>query len=870
MSYSHLNHSSSRQTSARQENSSLEAPENANANPSDRPSSHRGQRTGRRQQRGRGAGRARGRPRGRNYTTRPRESAKENHEEQNSDDGGKSKSGGHVVSGGRRYPRGRLTAGKGEDGNDGSCDEKNRRGGSRDGNESRGVGAYYSSSFTKESRELHRRPVQSRRYSRRVRDFGRKTMGRYQTNSRDQIEQSVQSGELTEQLLQCSYDCVVCCETVRPKDSVWNCLSCYHLFHLNCIQKWARSSAAPTDESDNSKNWRCPCCQNSYHKIPSIYYCFCGKVKNPSHDAKDSYGYICPHSCGDVCGKQRDTEGCIHKCTMLCHPGPCPRCPAVVNACCPCGKTISRVQCSQASRVGSCGQICGKQRDCGRHTCNQPCHTGLCQPCEQSLTLTCFCCKTKKMVSCSSMSVTDNGFSCGEPCGRPLDCKNHSCEQQCHPDGCPSCPLLPRSVHRCPCSQTPIIELLAKPRTSCLDPIPTCDNVCGKQLTCGNLCQGRSHYCQSRCHVVACPPCVMVTQARCQCGQTVKEIPCSEFCPNEVLVCDRLCNKKKNCGRHRCSQRCCSDTEHLCLLLCNKLLRCGRHRCEEQCHQGHCPPCYNAGFDELRCHCGAQVIYPPIPCGTLLPSCDQPCFRIHDCSHPVLHNCHGDETCPPCPMLVSRMCMGGHRKCANIPCHMKKVSCGSACGRLLACGQHTCKRSCHEGACLEGDSVCTQPCALLRSCGHECGAACHPGSPCPKLVCKVDVRATCKCGRKTDLVPCMFGSESSLGFSRLTTEHLITCMRQLELGQSFRIDARLHDTDVGASQERLECDEECAQWQRNKLVAEALKIDKATLSAMTSVQYSPFLLEKARKEPVITARIESELINVVERARKGF
>ena len=33
-----------------------------------------------------------------------------------------------------------------------------------------------------------------------------------------------------------------------------------------------------------------------------------------------------------------------------------------------------------------------------------------------------------------------------------------------------------------------------------------------------------------------------------------------------------------------------------------------------------------------------------------------------------------------------------------------------------------------------------------------------------------------------------------------------------------------------------------------RLVAEALKIDKATLSAMTSVQYSPFLLEKARWE----------------------
>lgn len=40
------------------------------------------------------------------------------------------------------------------------------------------------------------------------------------------------------------------------------------------------------------------------------------------------------------------------------------------------------------------------------------------------------------------------------------------------------------------------------------------------------------------------------------------------------------------------------------------------------------------GFDELTCHCGASVIYPPVPCGTRPPECTQTCARVHQCDHP--------------------------------------------------------------------------------------------------------------------------------------------------------------------------------------------------------------------------------------------
>lgn len=67
-------------------------------------------------------------------------------------------------------------------------------------------------------------------------------------------------------------------------------------------------------------------------------------------------------------------------------------------------------------------------------------------------------------------------------------------------------------------------------------------------------------------------------------------------------------------------------------------LSCGEHRCEEKCHRGNCPPCWHVSFDELRCHCGTEVIYPPVPCGTQPPVCNRPCIRPQTCGHQVSMN----------------------------------------------------------------------------------------------------------------------------------------------------------------------------------------------------------------------------------------
>lgn len=55
------------------------------------------------------------------------------------------------------------------------------------------------------------------------------------------------TGSLIEQLTTEKYECMVCCEVVRIIAPVWSCQNCYHVFHLNCIKKWARSPASQAE-----------------------------------------------------------------------------------------------------------------------------------------------------------------------------------------------------------------------------------------------------------------------------------------------------------------------------------------------------------------------------------------------------------------------------------------------------------------------------------------------------------------------------------------------------------------------------------------------------------------------------------------------
>nr|XP_046227015.1 transcriptional repressor NF-X1 [Scatophagus argus] len=673
-----------------------------------------------------------------------------------------------------------------------------------------------------------------------------------------------QTGCLIEQLSEEKYECMVCCDVIRLMAPVWSCQSCYHVFHLNCIKKWARSPASQAD--DSAEGWRCPACQNVTLKHPTSYTCFCGKVTNPEWQRSEI-----PHSCGDMCGKKRSGLDCNHPCNILCHPGPCPQCPAFVTKSCICGKTSQPVRCGQGT-VLRCDKVCGALLNCAKHTCTQVCHSGACQPCQLQVQQVCYCGVTTRQVLCGTDKEGFDGsghFSCQKICGMMLNCEAHRCQQVCHRGQCQLCSRSPSLVKTCPCAQTPLAKLLElgyPERQSCSDPIPSCGKTCNKPLACDS--SDTIHLCEKLCHEGSCGPCSLTSTVRCRCGSKTKEIPCATIQKEEELIftCEKRCNKKRSCGRHKCGELCCVSLEHKCLLICGYKLNCGLHRCQEPCHRGNCDPCWQSSFDELTCHCGLTVLYPPIACGTKPPECKNLCTRRHECDHPVFHNCHSEEKCPPCTYLIQKWCMGKHEQRSNIPCHLQDISCGLTCNKMLPCEKHRCKRICHRGECL-AEGSCQQPCTLPRpDCGHPCAAPCHQGSSCPRTTCTAKVALQCDCGRKKETVIC---TEATSSYQRYAAIAMASKLSDMQLGDSMDIGQFLTKKEM--KQTRLECDQECATLERNRRLAEALQIDSSSdpFNVRSTSVYSDSLKEDARKDLKFVTEVEEEIKNLVELANKG-
>uniref|UniRef100_A0A8C7U6B3 Nuclear transcription factor, X-box binding 1 n=1 Tax=Oncorhynchus mykiss TaxID=8022 RepID=A0A8C7U6B3_ONCMY len=603
-------------------------------------------------------------------------------------------------------------------------------------------------------------------------------------------------GCLIEQLSEEKYECMVCCEVIRVMAPVWSCLSCFHVFHLNCIKKWARSPASQADG-------RCPACQNVVFQPPNTYKCFCGKVTNPEFQRSEI-----PHSCGDMCGKKRSGADCKHPCNILCHPGPCPQCPAFVTKACICGRTSQPMRCGQATAI-HCDKQCDLILNCTEHTCTQACHSGLCQPCQLQVQQVCFCGVVYREVLCGTDKDCFDGsghFSCQKACGKMLDCEAHRCKQVCHRGPCQPCPRSPRLVRNCPCGQTALAKLLElgyPERRSCSDPIPSCGKTCNKPLPCGS--NETIHICEKLCHEGCCGPCTLTSTIKCRCGSKINV-------NGLIFTCEKRCLKKRSCGRHKCGELCCVGVEHTCSLVCGYKLNCGLHRCQELCHRGNCQPCWQTSFDELACHCGGTVLFPPIACGTKPLECKNLCTRRHKCDHQVFHNCHSEEKCPPCTYLTQKWCMGKHERRSNIPCHLQDISCGLTCNKVLLCDLHRCRRICHRGECL-AKGACRQPCVLPRAdCGHPCNAPCHKGTSCPRNTCAAKVALQCDCGRRKETVVC---TEAASAHQRYAAIAMASKLSDMQLGDSVDIGLI---TKKEMKQAKLECDEGCAALERNRSV----------------------------------------------------
>ncbi|KAL5498772.1 FAP1 [Sanghuangporus vaninii] len=669
---------------------------------------------------------------------------------------------------------------------------------------------------------------------------------------------------------------------------------CYTPFHLKCIKSWAsksvkdlRDAYLARGETEKQGEWRCPGCQRRRLHVPSSYLCFCGSTPDPRPPRLAT-----PHSCGNPCSRPR---ACSHACSLSCHPGPCPPCQITTQIPCHCGRQIKSFRCADlaslrahgkagASRTDlSCGNTCNKLLDCGKHRCMKACHPGNCEECPIVEEARCYCGKTSKSLRCGegeekhSSVVLDDGvleewdgrFTCENSCGRPFDCRIHMCEKPCHPPSTspPPCSRSPSLVSHCPCGKKPLYELEGGVREKCTDPIVTCGNMCMKKL------EGCNHACSVPCHTGPCPPCGISLIIPCRCGSTTRAVKCSESrsADAQEILCDKPCTALRACGRHRCNRPCCplavlaggakgkgkkpqsqlnqgldyalGDEAHWheCDLVCGKMLGCGNHRCEERDHRGACPPCLRSSFEEMVCYCGRTVIEPPIPCGTRM-SCPYPCSRPRPpCGHPKTpHTCHEDPApCPPCPFLTEKTCACGKNQVRNIRCSQEKVSCGTACGKLLDCGFHHCERLCHSGECGTCTLICGKPRRLCLPAHHGCTASCHAPAACSEdEPCQATIILRCPCGRLQQ--PSMCGRSTSNPAGRQATQ-------------------------------QLKCNNECAIAKRNARLAEALGISREVQDrdGQRPVTYSSDLTAFAHANARFCAVVEKTFADFINSDRKS-
>ena len=697
-----------------------------------------------------------------------------------------------------------------------------------------------------------------------------------------------QSLSIITRILADTYDCSICSETIHARSPVWNCIQCSTMLHLKCIQRYYDTIVhhLSITSQQSQATLRCPTCTYTYIDKPDAYTCFCQAELQPP-----VLPYVLPHSCGQTCNRALQCHK--HHCTQPCHPGPCNKCTRLGEATtCNCGKSTFTLRCGEMDAVDkSCGSVCSKQLSClSGHTCADVCHPGSCGVCMQPTVQACYCGKhTDVARPCGLASgvhetITELKYSCGEVCDQQLNCGKHRCTQPCHTGPCQPCSRTPTQPQQCACGSETIE--LGVPRQSCLDDLPTCSNTCNKPLSCGR------HTCQQRCHNGPCAQtCDQTMQLACRCLRNVVTVRCTEYdalpresSSGEVTVkCKTRCTVRLSCGQCQCNELCCSpavNESHLCTKVCGKPLNCGLHHCDSFHHSGKCHACKVVYTDGLACACGRTRTMPNTVCGTLIrPQCAYPCQRKRQCGHACTYACHRDD-CPPCAVLCTKSCAGGHRQLSNIPCYAASPSCGQRCGQQLPCGQHTCAKNCHlpsipcgltaisqlsatpsantawsnklkpaaASSTTNGQhtqatvtatssksqtrgaeiSSCGQKCGKLKSCGHADTGKCHPGTACDESVpCTDTVKLTCPCGRRQQTVRCS------------------------QRGSVV-----------------LDCVDECERLKRNEAIKSALNVqsagDRAVTSATTtSLPFPVKLLEQiiATDSMHILAKLEKQVYN---------
>ncbi|KAK2513677.1 Nfxl1 [Columba guinea] len=586
--------------------------------------------------------------------------------------------------------------------------------------------------------------------------------------TRQYMNEAFQSGAMT---------CLICIASVKRNQAVWSCCGCFCIFHLVCIQKWAKDSlflvSSPLTDDDFGKKdypWPCPKCRFEYKRseTPSRYYCYCGKVENPTLDP-----WLIPHSCGQICEREFKPP-CGHKCLLLCHPGPCPPCPKMITTTCHCKKAqpVPR-RCS--AKEWSCRLPCGRMLLCGQHTCENACHAGDCQPCPRVSKQRCICGRQTAERFCASPQWQCDQFSrcVGNLCVVVITHVNkfvmlvsvetvlvpgkgpvHVESQSLHclvQKMCPHVAIVVTkfwnvasiNVH------SAVIEVLVKYADRKLK------NSVAVEST------------LSACHVI------------------------SHICVKQSVLKFVIARSTNVGERYIFFDSAVLETVHLAIKSVGGLWAAeitNVLQAATEVRTGSCNPCPETV--DVKCNCGKTVI--KVPCGrerTIKPPrCKQLC-SVAFCSQ---HQSAGPweqpsepafiQTalpCPPCEVPIPVECLGQHE--AGAECSQCEEECTKP--RPSGC-PHRCVLPCHPGncpsclqmlkikchcklsmlyiECLKLTSAdlkekellisCKNQCPKELPCGHRCKEICHSGS-CP-LNCSQKVKLRCHCKRLKKEVQC--------------------------------------------------------------------------------------------------------------------
>ena len=403
------------------------------------------------------------------------------------------------------------------------------------------------------------------------------------------------------------------------------------------------SSTKRCSETEYGKGWSCeeicgdylPCgehtCSRPCHaglcgacEIPVLSNCYCGKEEKEIEcdqrgDVLESFNYgqlksSVPEEeregdgwfegafrCQSTCGRAFDCEK--HACQKPCHPqdedaAHCPFSPDVITHC-PCGKTpleqiLSEPRQSCEDSVPHCEQPCNKQLPCG-HLCQNPCHTGPCSFCNQTIDMTCRCGRTSLRSACHQGTI--EAPLCFRTCKAQLNCGRHECGEHC-------CSGEKKAMER---------RRQKKTANENFEAEHICLQVCGRQLRCGQ------HTCQQLCHRGPCPSCLeaVFDEISCSCGRTVLQPP--QPCGTRSPECRFDCTRPQPCGHPTVSHQCHPDDTPCakCPYLVEKSCICGKKNMKNQ-------PCW---FEEVRCG---------LPCGKKL-KCGYVALRASQLRGPPCH-----------------------------------------------------------------------------------------------------------------------------------------------------------------------------------------------------------------------------------------